>query len=97
MRAPSDEAGEVGHIDHEISANFVGDHAHAGEVEQAWIGAAAGYDDLWLLALRGGFAFVVINGFSVFANLIALDSVDFPGEVELVAVGEMAAVGQIEA
>src|SRR5882757_5011850 len=97
MHAPSDEAGEVGHIDHEISADFVGDRAHAREVEEAWISAATAYDDLWLLALRGGFEFVVVNGFGVFANLVADDSVEFAGEVELVAVGEMAAVGQIEA
>src|SRR5260370_23681506 len=97
MNAASDEAGEVGHIDHQVCSDFVGDGAHAREVELAWIGAPASYDDLWLLALRGGFEFVVVNGFGVFANLVADDAVEFAGEVELVSVGEMAAVGQIEA
>src|SRR5438552_17286093 len=97
MHAASDEAGEVGHIDHEPGANFVGDGAHAGEVELAWRGASAAYDDLWLLALGGGFELVVVNGFGVFANLVADNAVEFAGEVELVAVGEMAAVGEIEA
>src|SRR5882672_4282846 len=97
MHAASDEAGEVSHVDHEVGADFICDGAHPREVEQAWIGAAATYDDLWLLALRGGFELVVVNGFGVFANLVADDAVEFAGEVELVAVGEMAAVGQIEA
>src|SRR5260370_14834409 len=97
MHPASDEAGEVGHIDHEIGADFVRDGAHAREVEQAWISAAATYDDLWLLALRGGFELVVVNGFGVFANLVANDAIEFAGEVELVAMGEMAAVCQIEA
>src|SRR5438067_13934071 len=97
MHAASDEAGEVGHIDHEPGANFVGDGAHAGEVELAWIGASAANDDLWFLALCGGFELGVVNGFGVFANLIADDAVEFAGAIELVAVGEMAAVGEVEA
>src|SRR5690242_11316184 len=97
MHAASDEAGEVGHIHHEVGADSVGDGAHAGEVELAWIGASAAYDNLWLLALGGGFEFVVVNGFGVFTNLVADDAIEFAGEVEFVAVGEMAAVGEIEA
>src|SRR5881275_2908775 len=97
MHAAGDEAGEVSHIDHEGSSDFIGNGAHAGEVELARIGASAAYDDLWLLALRGGFEFVIVNGFGVFANLVADDAVEFAREVELVAVGEMAAVGEIEA
>src|SRR5882762_2644986 len=97
MHAASDEAGAVSPVDHEGGANCVSDGAQARGVEQAWISAAATYDDLWLLALRGGFELVVVNGFGVFANLVADDAIEFAGEVELVAVGEMAAVGQIEA
>src|SRR6266550_6650909 len=97
MRAASDEAGEVSHVDHEVGADFVSDGAHSREVEQAWIGAATTDDDLGLLALRGDFELVVVNGFGIFANLVANDAVEFAGEVELVAVGEMAAVGQGEA
>ncbi len=68
-----------------------------GEVELAWIGAATTYDHLWLLAQRCGFEFVVVNGFGVFTDLVADDAIEFAGEVELVAVGEMAAVGEVEA
>src|SRR5258705_3517387 len=93
MHAAGDEAGEVGHVQHEVGSYFVSDGAHAGEVELPWIGAAAADDDLWLLALRGGLELVVVNDFGVFANLIADDAVEFAGEVEFVAVGEMAAVG----
>ena len=97
MDAAGDEAGEVGHVDHEVGADFVGDGAHAGEVEVAWIGAAAAYDDLGFFADGCGFELVVVDGFGVFADLVADDAVEFAGEVELVAVGEVAAVGEIEA
>src|SRR5258708_10948090 len=97
MHAAGDEAGEVSHIDHEVGADFVGDGAHTREVELAWIGTATTYDHLWLLALCGGFELVVVNGFGVFANLVADDAVEFAGEVEFVAVSEMAAVGEVEA
>ena len=50
MHASGDQAGEVGHVDHEVGADFVGDGAHAGEVEDARIGAAAADDDLRLFA-----------------------------------------------
>jgi hypothetical protein len=50
MDAASDETGEVGHVDNEVGADFVGDGAHAFEVELTWVGAAAAYDDLGLFA-----------------------------------------------
>ena len=83
----------MSHIDHQVGADFVGDGAHAGEVELAGIGAASAYDHLGFFAEGGGFKFIVINGFGVFADLVADDSVELAGEVELVAVGEVAAVG----
>src|ERR1700722_20582858 len=97
MHSASNEAGEVGHVDHKVSSDLVGDGAHARKVELARIRAAATDDHLRFLALGDGFQLVVVNGFGVFAYLVANDAVEFAGEGELVAVREMAAVGQVEA
>src|SRR5262249_18940637 len=40
MHAPSDQSGEVCHINDEDGAAFVGDGAHAGKIERPWVGAA---------------------------------------------------------
>ena len=61
------------------------------------IGAAAADDDFGLLAEGGGFEFVVVDGLGVAADLVADDAVELAGEVELVAVGEVAAVREVEA
>ena len=97
MGVAGDEAGEVGHVDHEKRADFVGDVAHAGEVELAGVGAAAADDNFWFFTEGDGFELVVVDGFCVAANLIADDAVELAGEVEFVAVGEVAAVGEVEA
>ena len=97
MDAAGDEAGEVGHVDDEQRAGLVGDVAHAGEVEDARIGAASADDDLGLFAQGDGFELVVVDGFGVFADVVGDDLVELAGEVELVAVGEVAAVGEVEA
>ena len=92
-----DEAREVGHVDHEVRPGFVRDGAHAGKVELARVGAAAAYDDLGFFAQGDGFELVVVDGFGVAADLVADDAIELAGEVELVAVGEMAPVGEVEA
>ena len=97
MHATGDETCEVGHVDHEVGTDFVGDGAHAGEVELAGIGAAAADDYFRLFAEGGGFELVVVDGLGIAADLVADDAVELAGEVELVAVGEMAAVGEVEA
>src|ERR1700733_15628059 len=97
MNTASDKACEVCHVDHEIRSDFIGDGAHAREVELARVSATATYDHLWFLAFGYGFELVVVNGFGVFAYLVANDSVEFAGEIQLVAVGKMAAVSEIEA
>ncbi len=97
MGSTGDQAGEVGHIDHQEGSDLVGDGAHAGEVEDARVGAAAADDHLRLFAQGECFELVVVDGLGVFADLVADDSVELAGEVELVAVGEVAAVRQVEA
>ena len=46
VQAGGDEAGEVGHVDHQLGADLVGDLAEAREVELARVGRPAGEDQL---------------------------------------------------
>ena len=52
MRAARDQPGEMGHVDHEVGADRVGDLAEAGEIAEARIGRAAGDDHLRLVLAR---------------------------------------------
>ncbi len=49
MHAAGDQPGEMRHVDHEISADLVGDLAEAGEIDHPRIGRAAGDDQLGLV------------------------------------------------
>ncbi len=97
MHTACDEPGEVSHVDDEDGAGCVGDLAHAGEVKEAGIGAAAADDDFGMLAESDLLELVVVDGFSIFADAVGDDAIELAGEVELVAVGEVAAHGEVEA
>ncbi len=97
MDAACDQAGEVGHVDEKVGTDLVGDLPHAGEIPVARVGATAADDDLRLLAHGQGLKLVVVDDLSIAANLVGDDSVELAREVELVAVGQMAAVGQVKA
>ncbi len=61
MRAARNQAGDVRHVEDVSRANLVGDLAHAGEIPQPRIGAAAADDGLGLLALGDGLELVVVD------------------------------------
>ena len=91
-----DQAGEVRHVDEEFGAYLVCDLAHAGEVELAGVGGAAADEDFGLDFDGLLLECVVVDDLGVLPNLVAGDVVELAGEIELVAVGEMAAIGEIE-
>src|ERR1700679_405077 len=96
MHTASDQAGEVRHVDEQKGADFVGNGAHAREVEGARVGAAAADDELGLLAAGDLGELVVVDDLGILTHAVGGDAIELAGEVELVAVGEMAAVGEIE-
>ena len=67
MCAPGDQSSEVRHVDQEQSADLVGDLTHAGEVDDARIGAASADDHLGMFFFGQLFQVVVVDGFGVFA------------------------------
>ena len=97
MHAASDEAGDVGHVEDIDRADFVGDLAHAGEVPETRIGAAAADDGLGLFAHGDGFKLVVVDELGVAADLVKGGAIELAAEAEPVAVGKVAAVSEVEA
>ena len=78
-------------------ANLVGNLAHAREVDDARIGAAAADDQLGLLALGNLLQFVVVDGFGFLGHAVGDDLVGLAGEVQLMSVREVAAVREVQA
>ena len=97
MRPAGDEAGDVRHIEDVHRADLVGDLAHAREIPQARICAGAADDDLGLFAHGDGFEFVVVDDFCVAPDSVKGRAVELAAEAQLVAVGKVAAMGQVEA
>ena len=97
MCAAGDQSGKVCHVDEVERADFVGDLAHAGEIDDARVGAAAADDHLGALFLRDAFQFVVVDGFGFFGDAVGNDLVGLAGKIQLMAVGEVSAVGQVQA
>ncbi len=97
MHAAGDQAGDVRHVEDVNRAHLVGDLAHAREVPQARIGAGAADDDLGLFLRGDGFHLVVVDGFGVAADVIEGGAVELAAEAEPMAVGQVAAVREIEA
>ena len=97
MHAASDQASDVGHIKNVDCAYLVGDLAHPGEIPKAGIGAGAADDHFGLFACGDFFHFVVVDQLGVTTNVVEGGPIELAAEAEFVSVGEMAAVGQIEA
>ena len=94
MHATGDQSGEVRHVHQIDGANFVGDLAHAGEVDGARIGRAAADDELGLFAHGDGFHLVIVESLGFTSDAVADDAVGFAAEAELVAVGEVTAMAR---
>ncbi len=97
MGSTGDEAGDVGHIDEEVSADALGDLAHLFEVDDAWVSAGSGGDHLGLLT-QGDFGeFVVVDALIALADAVLAELVKTAAEVGGIAVGQMTAVGEVHA
>jgi len=91
------EAGDVGHIDHHERAHFVRDGAEGGEVEGAGVGGGPDHDELGLVLQGQAADLVHVDLLGLPVHVVADELVEDAGAVQGVAVGEVAAVGQIQA
>ncbi len=91
------QAGDVGHVDHHEGAHLVRDGAEGGEVEGAGVGGSADDDELGLV-LQGQAAHLVhVDLLGLPVHVVPDELVENAGAVQGVAVGEVAAVGQVQA
>src|SRR5579875_1377286 len=97
MRASGNEPGKVCHVYDEERADLISNLAHAWKIEDARIGAASAHNHLRLLARSNLLQFVIVNHFGVLAHAIGDHAIKLAGKIQLVPVGQMAAVGKIEA
>ena len=97
MQASRDEPGEVGHVDEQVGADLVGDLAEAREVELARIRRPAGHDHLRPLLAGDPRDLVHVDHAGLAVDAVGDDLIQASGGVELHAVREVAAVGELEA
>ena len=97
MHAGGDEAGDVRHVHDHRRADGLRDGADAREVDHARVGAGADHDHLRLVLVRELLELLVVDSLVVLADAVGHDRVELAGEVERVAVREVAAVRQVHA
>ena len=96
VQAGRDQAREMGHVDHQVRADFVCDAPEFGEIELPRVGGPAGQDELRPALAGDALDLGHVDAVVVFADVVRGDVVELAGEVELHAVREVAAVRQIE-
>ena len=96
MRASGHESREVRHVDEVKSTNLVCNLPHARKINDAWIRAAATDDHLGALFFGEALQLIVVDGFRFFCHSIGDDLISLPRKIQMVSMGEMAAVSQVE-
>ncbi len=91
------EAGEVRHIHHQVCVHEVGDAAELGEVELAGVGGPAGDNQFGAVLQGQRFDFGHVYPEVRFTDVVRDHVVELAGEVDAHAVGEVAAVRQVQA
>ena len=97
VQAGRDETGEVRHVDPEERPDLVGDRAERGEVELTRVGGPAGDDDLRLVLEGKAPHLVHVDERGLGVDAVRDDVVQAAREVDLHAVGQVAAVVEREA
>ena len=96
VQAGRDQAGVVGHIDEQLRADFVGDLGKLAVRNFARIGAGPGDDQLRLVLAGQPRDLVEVDAVRVARHAVADEVVELAGDIQLHAVRQMAAVGQVE-
>ena len=95
--AGGDKAGDVGDIGHEEGTDFFGDFGEGGPIPGAGVGAGTG-DDEFGFVFEGDFADIGhVDAFGLLVEDVVDGFEPFAGHVDVLAVGEVAAVVEVEA
>ena len=94
MDTAGDEAGDVGHIHHQVGAHLVGNRPEAGKVNHARIGRSARQNELGLDLHRLGLDGVVVELLGLLVHHVGDNVVELAREVHRRAVAQVAALVQ---
>ena len=97
MQSRGDQAGIVGHIDHQLRADAAGDLGHRGMGNLAGIRAGPGHDQFRLVFLGQGGQSIGVDAVGILPNAVTVELVQLARRIELHAVGQVPAVGQVKA
>ncbi len=86
----------MGHVDHQVGADRIGDLPEAREVEMTRVGRPAGDDHLRPVRLGELLDLVHVDQRGLAVDVVGDDVVQPPGDVDLHPVREVAAVGELE-
>ena len=90
------QPGDVGHVDHQHRADFFGNRGELGEVQRAGVGARTGDDQLRFVLARLRRELVEVDSVIALRHAVAGDLEILAAEVQLHAVREVPAVGEIQ-
>ncbi len=91
-----DQAGVMGHVDEQLGADLAGDLGELAVRNLARIGARAGDDQLRLVLAGQRGHLVEVDAMRVARHAVADEVIEHARDVQLHAVRQMAAVGQVE-
>ena len=92
-----DQTGDVRHVGDDRRADRLADGADPLELDDARVGARADHDHLRLVLVRQPLELLVVDPLVVFAHAVGDDGVELAGEVQRMAVREVAAVREVHA
>ena len=97
VQSGGDQPREVRHVDHQVGADLVGDPPELGEVQLPRVGRPARDDEPGPALVGQPLDLGHVDEVVVGPHVVGRDVVELAGEVQLHPVGQVAAVGQVEA
>ena len=91
------EPRDVRHVRDHRRADALGHFADAGEIDHARVGAGAHHDHLRLVLVGQALELVVVDPLVVLPHAVGHDGVELAGEIQRMAVREVAAVREVHA
>ena len=91
-----DEAGVVGHVDHQLGADFPRDLGEGAVRDLTGIGAGTGDDELRLVLAGESRHLIEVEALIALPHAVMDKLVEHPGGIELHAVRQVAAMGEVE-
>src|SRR5579875_155085 len=89
------QAGYVGHIYHQERSRFSTNLGKTRKIDYTWISTGAGNDQFRFIFTSQCGYLIVVDAFILSANAVVDDPIEFAGKVQMHAVCQVSAVGQV--